>query len=79
MNLCKRDNRNADYFYNRGWVFEKMNDSVKAEKDYSTAIEINRGHADALYNRGLIYLKSKRYDLAIKDFSEVIKLESKVS
>ena len=72
--LIKRDSRNADYFYNRGWVFEQMNDSAKAERDYSTAIEINKGHADALYNRGLIYLKSKRYDLAIKDFSEVIML-----
>ncbi len=72
--LIENDNKNADYFYNRGWVYERMNDSEKAEKDYSAAIEINRGHADALYNRGLIYLKGKRYDLAIKDFSEVIRL-----
>jgi tetratricopeptide (TPR) repeat protein len=72
--LIKRDNKNADCFYNRGWIYEQMNDSAKAEKDYSTAIEINKGHADALYNRGLIYLKSKRYDLAIKDFSKVIRI-----
>ncbi len=72
--LIENDSRNADYFYNRGWIYERMDDPEKAEKDYSAAIEINRGHADALYNRGLIYLKGKRYDLAIKDFSEVIRL-----
>jgi len=73
--LIKWDNKNADYFYNRGWLFEQMNDPAKAEKDYTAAIEINRVHADALYNRGLIYIKGKRYDLAIKDFSEVIRLD----
>jgi tetratricopeptide (TPR) repeat protein len=72
--LIKRENKNADYFYNRGWIFEQMNEPEKAEKDYTAAIEINSGHADALYNRGLIYIKGKRYDHAIKDFSEVIRL-----
>ena len=69
--LIAGNNNNADYFYNRGWIYEKMNDAVKAEKDYSAAIKLDKGHVDALYNRGLIYLKSKRYALAVRDFSGV--------
>jgi tetratricopeptide (TPR) repeat protein len=73
--LIAQDNDNADYLYNRGWVYEQMHETDRAEKDYSAAIRINKEHADALYNRGLIYLKSMRYDLAIKDFSEVIRIK----
>ena len=73
--LIKGYDKNADLFYNRGWVYEYLGDLKNAEKDYSEAIEINRNHADAYYNRGLIYAGTKRYGKAIKDFSEAIRLK----
>ena len=73
--LIEKEDDNADYHYNRGWLFERMDENDRAEEDYSRAIELDKGHADALYNRGLIYLKTGRYELAIKDFTEVIILK----
>jgi tetratricopeptide (TPR) repeat protein len=73
-NLITLHGDNAEYLYNRGWLYGYLKKNKEAEEDYSRAIEIDKGHADAYYNRGLIYLETKRYDLAIKDFSEVIKI-----
>lgn len=73
-NLIEQDGDNADYYYNRGCIFEQLNDPAKAVKDYSAAIDINSEHTDALYNRGLIYLNDGKYELAIEDFSEVIRI-----
>jgi len=73
--LIARNGNNADYFYNRGWVYEYTGKTDEAEKDYSRAVEIDKKQVDAFYNRGVIYMKKGRYDLAIKDFSEVIGLK----
>jgi len=73
-NLINLDDKNADAYYNRGWIYEYKGDLQMAEKDYSHAIEINKTHGDAYYNRGLVLAKSKKYEQAVKDFAEVIKL-----
>jgi len=74
-NLIKMDKKNADAFYNRGWLYEIKGDFDKAEKDYTKAIGVNKRHKDAYYNRGLVYIKMEKYEQAIKDFSEAIKLK----
>ena len=73
--LISANDRNADAFFNRGWLYEHKGNLQLAEKDYSRAIELDRKNKDAYYNRGLLYAKMKKYAEAIKDFSEVVKLD----
>ncbi len=74
-NLITMDKKNADAFYNRGWLYEIKGDLEKAEKDYTKAIGVNKRHKDAYYNRGLVFIKMKKYEQAIEDFTEAIKLK----
>ncbi|MGD2125404.1 MAG: tetratricopeptide repeat protein [Desulfobacteraceae bacterium] len=75
--LVKRNNKNADAFFNRGWLYAYKGALQMAFKDYTKAIEINKEHRDAYYNRGLVSVRMKRYAQAAKDFSEAIRLEPK--
>jgi len=74
-NLIKLNDKNADNFYNRGFIYHYKGELQLAEKDYTKAIELNPKHEDAYYNRGLIYVKNQNFEQAIKDFSEAIKLK----
>ena len=73
--LISVNDRNADAFFNRGWLYEHKGDLQLAEKDYSRAIELDGKNKDAYYNRGLLYARMKKHEEAIKDFSEVVKLD----
>ena len=73
-NLIKLNDKNADNFYNRGFIYHHKGELQLAEKDYTKAIELNPKHEDAYYNRGLINVKNQNFEQAIKDFSEAIKL-----
>jgi len=77
--LISVNDRNADAFFNRGWLYEYKGDLQLAEKDYSRAIELDKKNKDAYYNRGLLCIKMKKYEEAIKDFSEVVKLDPSAS
>lgn len=74
-NLIKLSEKNADAYFNRGWLHEFKGDIQAAEKDYARAIELDKKHVDALYNRGLILVKQEKYDLAILDYSQILKLK----
>lgn len=74
-NLISVSEKNADAYFNRGWLYEYKGDLQLAEKDYSRVIELEKKHKDAYYNRGLVYTKMKKYEEAIKDFTEVVKLD----
>jgi tetratricopeptide (TPR) repeat protein len=74
--LISVNDKNADAYFNRGWLYEYKGNLPLAEKDYSKAIELDRKHKDAYYNRGLLYTKMKKYEEAIRDFSEVMKLDA---
>lgn len=74
-NLLRINDKNADAFFNRGWLNEYKGDFLTAEKDYSQAILLNNKHADAFYNRGLLFGKMKKFAEAVKDFTATIKLE----
>ena len=60
-NLIELDKKNADAYFNRGWIYVYKGDLQAAIKDYSKAIEINKRYADAYYNRGLVYIKLNKY------------------
>ena len=74
-NLIKRNERNADAFFRRGWFYHMAGKYQLASEDYTKALEINTQHASAYYNRGLVSVMLKRYDSAVEDFSKVIKLQ----
>lgn len=73
-NLINMGSKDADAFYNRGWLHAYKEDPQMAEKDYTQAIGINTEYADAYYNRGLAYVRMKKYELAVADFTQAIKL-----
>lgn len=73
-NLIALDKKNADAYFNRGWIYAYKEDLERAEKDYAEVLNLDNRHADAYYNRGLVYVRMKQYDKAIKDFSEAITL-----
>jgi len=72
--LIKKDGKNSDAFYNRGWLFASKGALNEALRDYNRAIEIDKTQADIYYNRGLLHVKMKRYDLAVKDLDAAIML-----
>ncbi|MCP4665285.1 MAG: DUF898 family protein [Deltaproteobacteria bacterium] len=72
--LLRWDTKNAEAFYNRGWLFAARGDLQKAEKDYTRAVELNEKFGEAYYNRGLVYVNMKKYSRAIKDFTTAISL-----
>jgi tetratricopeptide (TPR) repeat protein len=73
-NLINLGSKNADAFYNRGWLHAYKGNPQMAEKDYTQAIGIDTKHADAYYNRGLAYVRMEKYELAVADFTQAIKL-----
>jgi uncharacterized membrane protein YjgN (DUF898 family)/Tfp pilus assembly protein PilF len=73
-NLIGLGSKDADAFYNRGYLHAYKGDPQMAEKDYTQALVINKEDADAYYNRGLVYVKMKKYQQAVSDFTQAIKL-----
>ncbi len=72
--FIKLNDKNADAFYNRGWLYLDKGDLQMAERDYSTAILLDKNHLEAYYNRGLVFAKMNEYTQAIRDFDEAIRL-----
>ncbi len=73
--LLSVNDKNADAYFNRGWLYEYKGDLQLAEKDYSKAIELDKKNKDAYYNRGLLHTKMKKFEEAVKDFSEALNLD----
>jgi len=73
--LIRVNDRNADAYFNRAWLFEYKREYQRALQDYTKAIELNKSMKDAYFNRGVLYTGMKKFEEALKDFSEVIKLE----
>jgi tetratricopeptide (TPR) repeat protein len=73
--LLAADDKNANAFYNRGWLYEAKGDLRMAEKDYTKAIELDGKDKDAYFNRGMLFVKEKKFGEAVDDFSSVIKLD----
>jgi tetratricopeptide (TPR) repeat protein len=72
--FIKLNDKNADAFYNRGWLYLAKGDLQMAERDYSKAILLDRNHFEAYNNRGLVFFKMEKYTQAIRDFDKAIRL-----
>lgn len=73
--FIKLNDKNADAFYNRGWLYLAKGDLQMAKRDYSTAILLDENHLEAYYNRGLVFAKMNEYTQAVRDFDEAIRLD----
>lgn len=49
--------KNADCYYIRGMILEKMNDFNKALTDYKKTLDLNPKHKDATMKCGIMYAK----------------------
>lgn len=63
-------------FNNRGNVYQKLDEPLKALQDYDKALELNSKAAAVLVNRAHIYQKMGEYRNAIGDYSRAIDLDS---
>jgi tetratricopeptide (TPR) repeat protein len=67
-------NELARLYYNRGLVYDELQEYNKALADYTKAIKLNKEYANPYNNRGNLYLKLKDYDKALADYNQAIKL-----
>jgi Tfp pilus assembly protein PilF len=54
LKICPKD---ANYYYIRGMILQKMNDLNKALQDYKKALSFNPKHIDATMKCAIVYAK----------------------
>lgn len=62
-------------YIERGCLYDKLNDHLKAYNDFCISVEIDPENPDAYFNRGAVYLSMQRYREAINDFNNSISLD----
>ncbi len=66
LNMAKeKEPNNASFYFAEGTLYEKINDTEKAENAYRKATELDPKHFGAWYNLGVLY-----YNKAVKIFDE---------
>jgi tetratricopeptide (TPR) repeat protein len=51
------DQKNPEFFINRGWAYQEMHDTIHATTDYQKALSLNRESALARYNLAVLSAK----------------------
>jgi len=74
----------ANAYFNRGFMYNKLNYPLEAIADFSQAISINPKHAQAYCERGFVYFTSwfatQQYlNQAISDLNQAIEIDSNFS
>jgi len=69
--------RDTIAFFNRGVVYETIDNPWQAIREYDSVIIIDPRLAKGYYNRGGAYVTIKNYEKAIKDFEKAIDLNPK--
>jgi tetratricopeptide (TPR) repeat protein len=64
-------------YLNRGQVYEKSGNTIKALEDYNQALKIDPKYAYAYVKRGNLYQKMGSNKKALEDYSQAIKLNPK--
>ena len=65
----------AEAYFDRGLVYNRIGSHSKAIADFSEAIRLNGDYKDAYIQRGTVYGHLGQYAKAIADYSAVIRLE----
>lgn len=65
----------ANAYYNRGYVYQRLNRDDLALLDFNQTIKLTQGqHISALIDRSSIYARQAEYDLALADLHQVLEL-----
>lgn len=68
-NAIRIDSSEADYFLNRGLIYEKLNQSANAYADYTKAIRLDEKFEKAWLNRANLLTRLGRWQDAIEDYT----------
>lgn len=69
----------AEALYERGLMFEEMNDLLRAETDYRNSILLLPSNSKAHLNLGIILAKQRKIDPAISEFKKALKYDPNYS
>ncbi|MDR1881730.1 MAG: tetratricopeptide repeat protein [Prevotella sp.] len=72
--IIDMDSASPKGFYNRGCIYQILDEDSLAILDYGKALKLDSDHSDAYYNRGIIYEELGDYDKALDDYNKAIKL-----
>ncbi|CAD8099130.1 unnamed protein product [Paramecium primaurelia] len=65
----------ATAYMNRGVLYKKNKQNIKALDDFNMAIKLNNNYADAYMNRGNHFFQNSKMIQALKDYEYALKLE----
>lgn len=71
--LIIRESKSEDYWFEKGFVEQKLGYTDNAIESYTQAIVLNKKNASAYNNRGVCYENKRLYALAINDYTMGIK------
>jgi tetratricopeptide (TPR) repeat protein len=69
------DEKRAEAFQNRCWIYEQKREMDAAVRDCDRAIELKPDYSDAYFSRAKIYFNQGDYDHAVAEFGQTIRLE----
>jgi tetratricopeptide (TPR) repeat protein len=72
--LTRRDQ--AATYSNRGIIYSKMDELLKALDDHNRAIEIKPDLTQAYINRGNVYFHLRRYEEALQEYKTAIEMSA---
>jgi tetratricopeptide (TPR) repeat protein len=74
-NAIELDEKNQEFFLNRGRIFMRQKQYERARSDFSAVIALNPRSAAAYAGRARAYQETGNYDRAIADFSVALGIE----
>lgn len=76
LSLCEKySTRFLSGINNRGWLYLKLGDFVRAKRDFDRVIEIDPVFAVAYNNRGYLLSLQERYPEALRDLNRAIEFD----
>ena len=71
------ENKDKEYYFNKGNEYLKKGEYKKAIENFTKAIELDERDKEAYFNRGLAYSCLEEYEKAIEDFTNAIDIDEK--
>ena len=62
----------AEFYTNRGYIYQLQGNLPKAIADYNKALEKNPNDSLSLYNRGLAYYGIEQYGKSLADYATAV-------
>ncbi|WP_420582964.1 tetratricopeptide repeat protein [Reichenbachiella sp.] len=79
LKILQRDTTNYDVYRSLGNYYSRVKEYIKAEKNYTKMLNLDRNIASGYKIRGANRLKSGQYKKAVQDFNIYLSLDNKYS